>query len=63
VISYSLVVQFSKIKFSLAPFNVSAATLILYHVRLFNVKLFFNFFFELGMCISWPDLEYIMYRD
>ncbi|MDH6374860.1 hypothetical protein M2444_006723 [Paenibacillus sp. PastF-3] len=24
---------------------------------------FFNFFFELGMCISWPDLEYIMYRD
>ncbi|MDH6431441.1 MULTISPECIES: hypothetical protein, partial [unclassified Paenibacillus] len=24
---------------------------------------FFNFFFELGMCTSWPDLEYIMYRD
>ncbi|OMD48307.1 hypothetical protein BSK55_29170, partial [Paenibacillus odorifer] len=47
----------------LAPFNVSAATLILYHVRLFNVKLFFNFFFELGMCTSWPDLEYIMYGD
>ncbi|MDH6374960.1 hypothetical protein M2444_006829, partial [Paenibacillus sp. PastF-3] len=32
VISYSLVVQFSKIKFSLAPFNVSAATFIIYHV-------------------------------
>jgi len=24
---------------------------------------FFNFFFELGMCISWPDLEYIMYGE
>ncbi|WP_218643072.1 hypothetical protein, partial [Paenibacillus odorifer] len=44
VISYSLVVQFSKIKFSLTPFNVSAATLIIYHVVFRNASFIFRSF-------------------
>jgi hypothetical protein len=40
----------------------SPATLIIYHIQPFNASSFFNFFFELGVDVSRPEIEYIMYK-
>ncbi|WP_218639470.1 hypothetical protein, partial [Paenibacillus sp. FSL H8-0259] len=44
-----------------APLIASPATLIIYHIQPINASSFFQLLFELGVDVSRPEIEYIMY--
>ncbi|WP_216626878.1 hypothetical protein, partial [Paenibacillus phytohabitans] len=58
---YSLVVQFSKIKLVVsAAYRVTSNSYNISHPT-DQCKLFFQLLFELGVDVSRPEIEYIMY--